>query len=77
MGNAYGQHLSYVPLSSIEDTAFTKFSPLHPEYYRINTNIVNHVSIKLFQVDGRAPRLLYPNAFNTTGIQKEEAEGRY
>ena len=77
VGNAYGQYLSYVPLSSIEDAAFTEFSPLHPEYHRINTNIVNRVSIKLFQVDGRAPRLLYPDAFNTTGIQKEEAEGRY
>ena len=66
MGNAYGQYLSYVPLSNAKDRAFTEFSPLHPEFHRINTNIVNRVSIKLFKVDGRAPRLLYPDAFNTT-----------
>ena len=65
VGNAYGQYLSYLPLNDISN-AFTEFSPLHPEYHNINTNVLNRVNFRLAQIDGQIPRLLYPEAYNST-----------
>ena len=63
VGNAYGQYLSYLPLNEVSN-AFTEFSPLHPEYHEINTNVLNRVNFKFSQIDGQIPRLLYPDAYN-------------
>lgn len=62
VGNAYGQYLSYLPLNE-STNAFTEFSPLHPEYHEINTNVLNRVNFRCSQIDGQIPRLIFPEAY--------------
>ena len=72
VGNSYGQYLSNVPLDN-KHYAFAEHAPIHPEYHELNTNGLNHVSFKLFHVDGSLPQLyagdLMKKIYSTTNYR--------
>jgi len=64
--------ISPTPLDN-KHYAFAEHAPIHPEYHELNTNGLNHVSFKLFHVDGSLPQLyagdLMKKIYSTTNYR--------
>lgn len=58
VGNAYGQYLTNIPLTR-DHSFYSEYSPMHPEYHKLNTNALQRVGFKMLHTDGTVPVLEY------------------
>lgn len=61
VGNSYGQYLTNIPLSRSNNSFFSEFACLHPEYHKLNTNALDRVNFKLLETAGTVPVFQYAN----------------